>query len=547
MWSPLRRRTLLRVSGLGLAVLAGCSADGERDEQQTDETSSPSSAPHSDDYSHGQRPTETTTAEETTERTETSTQEDEDEDKDADVTNPIVEENRKRGDEGWQSQSIPENSRTIEGYTTRDSVAPGETLEFHVSTDPAERYRVDIYRLGWYGGVGGRRVWSLPTNRGTSRPIPEPEGPRQLVECDWPVTDTIKIPKGWVSGLHIARFVLQSGQRAGESSAYPFVVREPTGNREANAVVQLPIATQQAYDGWGGKGLYEFVSEGSRAYAVSDNRPYEQPFNTHLGYSIHLLRWLEKEGYHVSYVSDHDVHCEPALLREYDLAIVSGHDEYWSLQQKRGFEVARDDGTNLAILASNTCFWQVRYEDDGQTMVCYKTAMKQDPVQGTRRTGMFREVGEPEATLLGVQGTGGGEWQFPDLAVAKEALDHPWFEGTGFEADDRVIGCVGHEWDSVVKASPKNVKKFFHYERGTSRWSDDIDPNSDADTTVYERNDACVFATGTMGWAWRVDPDSTWDWDNWPFNRMREEKPELETPDSRLQRFSKNVLDDLIE
>jgi hypothetical protein len=523
---------------LGSLVLAGISGCLGKRKNDSGAADGPTTVP----------PTETpppTPAAETTTDTETADTETTDPEESA-LENPIPAENDLPGDSGWRPGGSPDDPRSIEGYTTADSVTPGESLEFCVSTDPAARYHVVIYRLGWYDGAGGRELASLPTNRSRPRPIPEPSGPRQLIECDWPVTDRINVPEEWVSGLYIARFVLDSGSAAGESTAYPFVVREPSSERRAKAVVQLPLATQQAYDGWGGKGLYAFVSDGGRAYAISYDRPYENPFNCHLGYSIHLLRWLEQVGYHVSYVSDHDVHCDPALLTEYGMAISSGHDEYWSLEQRRGFETARDGGTNLAFIGSDTCRWQVRYRDNGRTMVCYKNDAERDPTQGLRTTDKFRSGRYPEAALLGVESAGGGEWEFPDLSVVNGRLDHPWFDDTGFEQGDTVIGCVGHEWDHVVDASPDDVEKLFHYEKGTSSLEGVLN-NSDADTTVYDRNGGQVFATGTMGWTWRIDPDPTWDQGNWPFNRMREVKPAIERPDPRLQRFTENALTDLIE
>ena len=76
------------------------------------------------------------------------------------AANPITAENRKDGDDDWYP-SLPIRSRPermthrVEGYTSQTSIAPGETVEFHVSTDPAAPYRVDVYRLGWI--VAGRR------------------------------------------------------------------------------------------------------------------------------------------------------------------------------------------------------------------------------------------------------------------------------------------------------------------------------------------------------------------------------------------------------
>ena len=44
--------------------------------------------------------------------------------------------------------------RAIEGYASEASALPGDTLQFHVSTSPAAPYRIELYRLGWYGGAG---------------------------------------------------------------------------------------------------------------------------------------------------------------------------------------------------------------------------------------------------------------------------------------------------------------------------------------------------------------------------------------------------------
>ena len=59
----------------------------------------------------------------------------------------------------WLPTAAPLHA--VEGYTSESSVAPGEALELHVSTSPAEDYRVEIYRLGWYDGDGGRLVGCL--------------------------------------------------------------------------------------------------------------------------------------------------------------------------------------------------------------------------------------------------------------------------------------------------------------------------------------------------------------------------------------------------
>src|SRR5215831_18635497 len=114
---------------------------------------------------------------------------------------PIQQENSKQGNDGWL-RTAP-TGRAIEGYATEVSVQPGDTIHFHVSTTPAEAYQIDVYRLGWYGGLGARLVACLPTcssdDSGTSYGVPVPDVNGE-VDAGWPVADQLAVPSDWVSG-----------------------------------------------------------------------------------------------------------------------------------------------------------------------------------------------------------------------------------------------------------------------------------------------------------------------------------------------------------
>src|SRR5438034_11290074 len=91
--------------------------------------------------------------------------------------NPIVAENALAGTSAWHGASS--TPQAIEGYVSEVSAAPGDTIHFHISTRPAARYRIELYRLGWYGGRGGRLVACLPscnrdTNSGMQALPPQP-------------------------------------------------------------------------------------------------------------------------------------------------------------------------------------------------------------------------------------------------------------------------------------------------------------------------------------------------------------------------------------
>ncbi|TMD57181.1 MAG: hypothetical protein E6I87_14875, partial [Chloroflexi bacterium] len=72
--------------------------------------------------------------------------------------NAITTENQQPGSSGWQLGSLVANdaSGQVKGYASATSVLPGESLTLYVTVNPAQTYSVDIYRIGWYGGLGGR-------------------------------------------------------------------------------------------------------------------------------------------------------------------------------------------------------------------------------------------------------------------------------------------------------------------------------------------------------------------------------------------------------
>ena len=461
----------------------------------------------------------------------------------------IQTENSKPGDGSWFPSGAPE--RSIEGYTSETSVAPGGTVEFHVSTKPSQQYRIDVYRVGWYDSKGGRLVRELPESEGRPRSQPNPDAETGLVECDWPVTDTFDVPSNLTTGLYLAHFVLTSGPNRGKSTADAFFVRpSEQRTRQSNIVVQMPIATSQAYNSWGGKSLYGFQSDGEPADKISYHRPHGIPFpGNHLGYAIHAVRFLESEGYEISYVSDVDVHRNPDLLRDYQLAISAGHDEYWSQTQRDAFEAAQDDGVNLVFLGANICYWQIRYEDDESTIVGYKKNIEDDPRSGTQRqTSLFRNLPtpRPESELEGVQFDGATYGtKYPDYTVVEEALDHPWMEGTGFEPGDTLTSLVGYEWDRIF---PENnvpeLTQFFHYEDGSEGL--DISRPNNADSVGYTADsDAQVFSTGSLNFSWGLDPAP----DEWGGTLYQQYSTgyDVSGADPRLQRFMRNILDDLIQ
>src|SRR5713226_3808966 len=79
--------------------------------------------------------------------------------------NPIVIENAHLGTDSWMIPRGKESTTQIQAYASATSVSPGQKLTFYVSTQiEGTAYSIGIYRLGWYGGLGGR-LMSLQANQ----------------------------------------------------------------------------------------------------------------------------------------------------------------------------------------------------------------------------------------------------------------------------------------------------------------------------------------------------------------------------------------------
>ena len=85
-----------------------------------------------------------------------------------------------------------------------------------------------------------------------------------------------------------------------------------------------------------------------------------------------MVRWLERNGYDVSYTSEGDVDRDGSSLLEHKVFLSVGHDEYWSGGQRANVTAAREAGVNLAFFSGNEIFWKTRWENSHRTLVCYK-------------------------------------------------------------------------------------------------------------------------------------------------------------------------------
>ena len=424
----------------------------------------------------------------------------------ASALNPVQRENSRRGDPGWM---IPADGGTvITGYASQASLLPGHSLQLHVSAPPGSRYRVLIYRLGWYGGAGGRLVRCTPGCRSShvAVPQPQPAPPRRrthLVLLHWKVTDRVTLPRTAVSGYYEAKLKIVGGPHKGAVGGVPMVVRERRAR--AAVLIQVPVNTWQAYNSWGGWSLYGRRGV-SHATEVSFNRPYYWPLVHDMALNLELpwVRFLERTGIDVAYQTDIDSDRRPSSLLQHRLVFSTGHDEYWTQRMRDAFNRAKALATNL-MFGSNSELWRIRYAEDHRRIIEWRNSYA-DPARDMRYdTGEFRFFGEPECRLMGVE--------YQDYA--QRALDSPptgyrvvgaatdpWLSAAKLKPGDVVSGVVGYEWDSLVPgcASGHLVRLMHAVDNGS-----DGKPRSADMVRITAPSGARVFAMGTMELAWRLD------------------------------------------
>jgi hypothetical protein len=462
--------------------------------------------------------------------------------------NAIACENALDGDDDWQIKDSGDDS--IQGFATDMSVNVGGTIHFKINTS-ASNYTISIYRLGFYKGAGGRKITSFSPQV----PAPQVQGPcmtitdSKLIDCgNWEESASWTVPSSSVSGVYLA--LLQTNTN--KASHIYFVVRNDSS--QSQVLYQTSDETWQAYNDYGGHSLYGGAGTwdlNDRAYKVSYNRPFHtrtfEAATFLFSGEYPLIRWMESNGFDVTYISDIDATRSGSLLLNHRLLVSAGHDEYMSSQRRTNIEAARDSGVNMAFFTGNEVFWKTRWENsiDGsntpfRTLVCYKetyfgtlTTYMADPGDPPTWTGTWRDPrfsppsdgNRPENSLTGtlfmVNGPGADN---DNLSIQVPAADGKmrFWRNTSIanmssgQVTTLPAGTLGYEWDGDIDngARPPGV-----FSLSTSTYTLVTDLLLDYGGTygggvmthhmsMYRApSNALVFGAGTVQWAWGLDDE----------------------------------------
>ncbi len=353
--------------------------------------------------------------------------------------------------------SIPTSlGRLVDGYTDEVSINTGQTATFRISSMSGP-YVVSILRLGWYGGAGATEVHRSATLPGIAYPGSFYTSPgwdaNGMVALTWPVALSVSTA-GWTSGYYLASLIPVSTQVP--ESYIPFVVRDDSST--SGIVMQIPFATYQAYNHWGGKNMYH-GDDGVPAKVVSYDRPYDDLGGTgHLFRGDHqILGWLEKNNYPVTYATSLDIHRTANLMQGRKLLLSVFHDEYWSQTMRNNVVSWIGGGKSVAFLSSNNLYWRVRFGASAagvanRTMACFKGY----PEPSTERTILFADLGQSEAQITGVE-YAGLNYPSGDSDWIVTNANHWIYAGTGLSNGSHIAGVIGGEWDRVNAETPSDT------------------------------------------------------------------------------------------
>jgi hypothetical protein len=240
-----------------------------------------------------------------------------------------------------------------------------------------------------------------------------------LIECNWATAAQWTPPRRTtVSGFFLAKLIGTS-----KDSYIIFVVRND--GRTSDFLFQSAVTTYQAYNNFPGpvdpippgasewvrgKSLYNEnsyepvipltaptpVPHDKQARMVSFNRPYfvdpkgyvSQSAGHFFQWEYHMMRWMERNGFDVSYITNVDTHFDAANFTpgRHKAFLTAGHDEYYSWEMRDNLEQARnrsDSPVNLGFFSSNDVYWQIRFANSSstnttpantpnRTIICYK-------------------------------------------------------------------------------------------------------------------------------------------------------------------------------
>ena len=272
----------------------------------------------------------------------------------------VIQENKKPGTTSWRLSGA--GGAPINGFANLTAASRGDHVSLYVTTR-APKYHISAYRMGYYGGKGGRLVWGSGELKGVVQSACTLTTSTNMVACDnWAPSITFTIGPQFVQGDYVFKLVADPGQQ----TYIPLTVWDPSSH--ATYVIQNSVLTWQGWNNWGGYDMYGGAPVGqspqyaNRALVESFDRPYANGNGAadFMALEDPLVYWAEEHGLDVTYWTDVTFAQFPYLLENHKTLLTLGHDESWTLRERNGVVSARAAGVNVVYFGASPVLRHIR-------------------------------------------------------------------------------------------------------------------------------------------------------------------------------------------
>ena len=375
----------------------------------------------------------------------------------------VAQENSKLGSKEWSS-GIPmrfsadysrrKNIDRIEGYFDLTSLRCGGSTQINLVG--ADQATVEIYRMGYYKGLGARLV------------------EKKKITSGW----EFKVSNKYLPGQYL--FKLKAVHRA--STFIPLVIGDPSVQSEITFVSS--VLTWQSYNQWGGSSLYKGPDETreTRAMKVSFLRPYDGDGSGQFQYmEFPIIKAAEKLGLSINYATDFDLDSKDDLLSKTKAIVLGGQSKYWTTNMRDSVESAVDRGVNLIVFGGNTAHNRI-------------------DINGFEISNIneWRTLGRPEIDLLGSQ--------FFSLKFQRDmVIETQQWPFNNLPKNSVIKGVFGYEVDTPITFNGPPVETIA---RSSILPTEKSIP---AMSTYYTRSSgAGVLNMATNGWVCAMENKCPW-------------------------------------
>ncbi len=465
--------------------------------------------------------------------------------------NPIMLENQNPGTTSWQlTIDHKAEHHEIEGYASKTSVNKGGQISFMVNLSSSAQYTMDIYRMGYYAGTGGRLMQHVgPLNGGPQPTCPTVTTQNDpnfgMTECNWTAGYTLTVPASWTQGQYVVKLKRADGQQL--ENYMTFTLRDDSST--APIVYSLDVTTWQAYNFWGGAGnnnvgydLYSRFNDvtgdntGGRAYTVSFDRPYtgegsSDGVGLFFNWDFPLIKFMESKGYDMTYVTSTDLETNQSLLSGHRVFVDTGHDEYYSDGMRTTITNGIASGVNLALFSANDFYFRILWSADAAGNANRRIHADKNALPGSTTYEwrlLSAPLRHPENEIGGVMLLGvandrsylvadASSWIYAGTGLTTYTGNGTTGVVTSGTGQNAIRGIVGYEFDARASTTSSLAPYVSSEPAGLKTVAHSFVPAADGnatnvwhDSTLYTApSGATVFGAGTIQWAWGVDAGYT--------------------------------------